>query len=139
MKPMKLPPLYIAVLLSCSYFHSPVKNLSSNRNKMRWLSWLPMVTGGSQDYLENQTNNITASFAGYAFQFNENGTVYGIVWSATNGRNLVSRCECKESITSNFPSAPFPMSNAELYLDYYRTVILILLLLRRLQTHLLIS
>jgi hypothetical protein len=63
------------------------------------------VTG----YLEHQTNNITDSFAGYAFQFNKDYTLYGTRYGQqTNG--TWSADISTKSITSSFPSATYPIT-----------------------------
>ena len=71
-----------------------------------------LVTKGTwriTGYLDHQTNNITDSFSGYAFQFNENGTVYGIRYGQqTNG--TWSANVNNKTITSDFPSATYPIS-----------------------------
>jgi hypothetical protein len=71
-----------------------------------------LVTKGTwriTGYLDHQTNNITDSFSGYAFQFNENGTVYGIRFGQqTNG--TWSANVSNKTITSEFPSATYPIS-----------------------------
>ena len=71
-----------------------------------------LVTKGTwriTGYLDHQTNNITDSFSGYAFQFNENGTVYGIRFGQqTNG--TWSANVSNKTITSDFPTATYPIS-----------------------------
>ena len=63
------------------------------------------VTG----YIDHQTDTLTNDFAGYLFQFNENGTVYGVKFGQqTNG--TWSADVSKKSITSNFPTAAYPIS-----------------------------
>ncbi len=60
-------------------------------------------------YMDHQTINLTDSFSGYTFQFNENGTLYSVkfgqqtngTWSADIGN---------KTITSNFPSATYPIT-----------------------------
>lgn len=71
-----------------------------------------LVTKGTwriTGYLDHQTNNITDSFSGYAFQFNENGTVYGVRYGQqTNG--TWSANVSNKTITSDFPMATYPIS-----------------------------
>ena len=63
------------------------------------------VTG----YIDHQTDTLTNDFAGYLFQFNENGTVYGVKFGQqTNG--TWSADVSKKSITSNFPTATYPFT-----------------------------
>ena len=60
-------------------------------------------------YMDHQTKNLTDSFSGYTFQFNENGTLYSVkfgqqtngTWSANIGN---------KTITSNFPTATYPIT-----------------------------
>lgn len=72
---------------------------------------LNIITNGVwyvQTYNEDSID-ITASFSGYVFKFNQNGTVTGTKDSvATNGTwsaNVNNR-----TITSNFPSPPAPLN-----------------------------
>jgi hypothetical protein len=71
-----------------------------------------LVTKGTwriTGYLDHQTNNLTDSFSGYAFQFNENGTVYGVRYGQqTNG--TWSANVTNKTITSDFPTASYPIS-----------------------------
>ena len=63
------------------------------------------VTG----YLDHQTKNLTDSFAGYAFQFNANGTLYGTRYGQqTNGTYTVDIAN--KNITTNFPMASYPIT-----------------------------
>ena len=63
------------------------------------------VTG----YIDHQTDTLTSDFDGYLFQFNENGTVYGVKFGQqTNG--TWSADVSKKSITSNFPTATYPIT-----------------------------
>ncbi|HLA57169.1 MAG TPA: hypothetical protein VK622_00335 [Puia sp.] len=60
-------------------------------------------------YIDHQTDTLTNDFAGYLFQFYENGTVYGVKFGQqTNG--TWSADVSKKSITSNFPTASYPIS-----------------------------
>src|ERR1700676_755672 len=71
-----------------------------------------MVTNGTwriTGYLDHRTVNITDSFSGYSFQFNKDGTLYGVRYGQqTNG--TWSANVSNKSITSNFPSATYPIS-----------------------------
>lgn len=71
-----------------------------------------LVTKGTwriTGYQDHQINNITDSFAGYAFQFNKNNTLYGTRYGQqTNGTWTVDIS--KKSITTNFPSAVYPIT-----------------------------
>ena len=69
-----------------------------------------LVTNGTwriTGYLDHETYNLTDTFAGYAFQFNQNNTLYGTRYGQqTNGTWAVDISA--KSITTNFPSAPYP-------------------------------
>ena len=71
-----------------------------------------LVTNGQwrvTGYIDHQTDTLTNDFAGYLFQFNENGTVYGVKFGQqTNG--TWSADVSKKSITSNFPTATYPIT-----------------------------
>jgi len=71
-----------------------------------------LVTKGQwriTNYLDHQTINITDSFAGYAFQFNKNNTLYGVKFGQqTNGTWSVDIS--KKSITTIFPTASYPIT-----------------------------
>jgi hypothetical protein len=109
MKPMKRSILYIILLLlfftasfSCKKFieqqeQNAIINLVTNG---QW-----KVTG----YIDHQKDTLTNDFAGYLFQFNENGTVYGTRFGQqTNGTFTVNISA--KSITSNFPTATYPIT-----------------------------
>ena len=55
------------------------------------------------------SNNVTAEFAGYEFQFYENGTVEGIKSSTTISGTWVGDAT-NYTINSNFPGAAVPVS-----------------------------
>ncbi|HEX4849557.1 MAG TPA: hypothetical protein VFV08_02070 [Puia sp.] len=72
---------------------------------------IKLITNGSwivTRYLDNGTD-ITATFSGYSFKFNSNGTVAG-----TNGGTVVDGTWSgdinSKTITSNFPSATDPIA-----------------------------
>jgi hypothetical protein len=71
-----------------------------------------LVTNGQwrvTGYTDYQHNNLTDSFANYSFQFNENGTVYGVRFGQqTNG--TWSANVANKSITSSFPTATYPIT-----------------------------
>jgi hypothetical protein len=109
MKPMKRSTLYIIFFLflfattySCKKF---IEQQEQNAivdlvTKGQW-----RVTG----YIDHQTDTLTNDFTGYLFQFNENGTVYGVRFGQqTNG--TWSADVSKKSITSNFPTATYPIT-----------------------------
>jgi hypothetical protein len=109
MKAMKRSTLYIILFLflftitySCKKFieqqeQNAIINLVT---KGQW-----RVTG----YIDHQKDTLTNDFAGYLFQFNGNGTVYGVLFGQqTNGTWSVN--VSAKSITSNFPTATYPIS-----------------------------
>src|SRR5271156_5433743 len=109
MKPMKRSTLYIILFLflfsitySCKKFiqqqeQNAIVNLVT---KGQW-----RITG----YIDHQTDTLTNDFSGYLFQFNENGTVYGILYGQQTSGTWTADVSTK-SITSNFPSATYPIS-----------------------------
>jgi hypothetical protein len=69
-----------------------------------------LVTNGTwrvTKYLENQTD-ITDSFAGYVFQFNQNGTVQGILGGQSTAGTWVANVDAR-TIQSDCPSAGDPL------------------------------
>ncbi len=109
MKPMKFPPLYIAFLLILLAIPFSCKKYIQQQEQNALVNLVTQGTWRVTGYLENDTNNITASFSGYSFQFNENGTVYGILNQQQTAGTWSADVSTK-SITSNFPSAPYPLS-----------------------------
>jgi hypothetical protein len=73
---------------------------------------IDLVTQGSwriTGYKDNLGNNLTDSFAGYSFTFNKDNTLYSSKFGQqTNGTWQVDIS--KKSITSNFPSASYPIT-----------------------------
>src|ERR1700690_765695 len=107
MKPMKPSPLYIAFLLILLVVPFSCKKYIQQQEQNALVNLVTQGTWRVTGYLDHGTNNITDSFAGYSFQFNENGTVYGLLnQQQTNGTWTAS--VSNKSITSNFPSAPYP-------------------------------
>ena len=108
MKPMKRSTLYILFLFLFTTCYSCKKFIEQQeRNAI-----IDLVTKGQwrvTGYIDHQTDTLTTDFAGYLFQFNENGTVYGVKFGQqTNG--TWSADVSKKSITSNFPTAAYPIS-----------------------------
>lgn len=71
-----------------------------------------LVTNGQwriTGYMDHQTNNITDTFAGYAFQFNKDNTLYS-VWNGQQTQGTWAVDISKKSITSNFPTASYPIT-----------------------------
>ena len=109
MNPMKRSTLFIIFFLflftttySCKKFiEQQVQNAIVDLvTKGQW-----RVTG----YIDHQTDTLTNDFAGYLFQFNENGTVYGVKFGQqTNG--TWSADVSTKSITSTFPTATYPIT-----------------------------
>lgn len=106
---MKLPPLYIAFLLILLAVPYSCKKYIQQQEQNALVTLVTQGTWRVTGYLDHDTSNITESFAGYSFQFNENGTVFGILNSQqTSGTWTAS--VANKSITSNFPSAPYPLN-----------------------------
>lgn len=96
----------ILVLLILPFLFSCKKYIEQKEEQ----AVIASVTNGYwyvQEYLQNDSN-ITASFSGYLFKFNTNGTVVGTkdsvsadgVWTANIGN---------KTITSSFPGAGNPL------------------------------
>ena len=105
---MKRSTLYILFLFLFTTCYSCKKFIEQQeRNAI-----IDLVTKGQwrvTGYIDHQTDTLTNDFAGYLFQFNENGTVYGVKFGQqTNG--TWSADVSKKSITSNFPTAAYPIS-----------------------------
>jgi hypothetical protein len=73
---------------------------------------LAIVTKGQWSvtrYLEFQSKDLSDSLAGYAFQFNADGTLYGVKFGQqTNGTYSVDIGN--KNITTNFPAATYPIT-----------------------------
>jgi len=71
-----------------------------------------LVTNGTwriTGYDDHQVKNLTDSFAGYSFQFNQNNTLYGTRFGQqTNGTWSVDIGA--KSITTTFPTASYPIT-----------------------------
>ena len=106
---MKNAPLYFALLFllvipfSCKkYVQQQEQNVLVN-----------LVTSGTwrvTGYMDHQTTNLTDSFSGYSFQFNENGTVVATTLSQQQTSGTWAADVQTKTIASNFPSAPLPLS-----------------------------
>ena len=109
MKPMKRSTLYILLLLFLFTISYSCKKFIEQQEQN---AIVDLVTKGHwrvTGYIDHQTDTLTNDFAGYLFQFNENGTVYGVKFGQqTNG--TWSADVSKKSITSNFPSASYPIT-----------------------------
>ena len=99
----------IALLLLLLVFPFSCKKYIQNQEENALVS---IVTKGNwriTGYMDHQVKNLTDSFSGYTFQFNENGTLYTVkfgqqtngTWSADIGN---------KTITSNFPTATYPIT-----------------------------
>jgi hypothetical protein len=109
MKPMKRSTLYIIFFLFVFTSTYSCKKFIQQQEQNAIVS---LVTNGQwrvTGYIDHQTDTLTNDFAGYLFQFNENGTVYGVKFGQqTNG--TWSADVSKKSITSNFPTATYPIT-----------------------------
>lgn len=106
---MKSRPIYIAFLLTLLVVPFSCKKYIQQQEQNALVNLVTQGTWRVTGYLDHETNNLTDSFSGYSFQFNENGTVYGVLnQQQSNGTWTASVSE--KSITSNFPSAPYPLN-----------------------------
>ena len=109
MKPMKRSTLYTILLL---FFFTISYSCKKFIEQQEQNAIVDLVTNGQwrvTGYIDHQTDTLTNDFAGYLFQFNENGTVYGVKFGQqTNG--TWSADVSKKSITSNFPTAAYPIT-----------------------------
>src|SRR5579864_4631745 len=109
MKPVKQSTLYYILILFFFTISYSCKKFIQQQEQNAIVS---LVTNGQwkvTGYIENQADTLTNDFAGYLFQFNENGTVYGVKFGQqTNG--TWSADVSTKSITSNFPTASYPIT-----------------------------
>ena len=109
MNPMKRSTLYIILFLFLFTISYSCKKFIEQQQQN---AIVDLVTKGQwriTGYIDHQTDTLTNDFAGYLFQFYENGTVYGVKFGQqTNG--TWSADVSKKSITSNFPTASYPIS-----------------------------
>ena len=109
MKPMKRSTLYIILIL---FLFTTLYSCKKFIQQQEQNAIVKLVTNGQwkvTGYIDHQTDTFTNEFAGYLFQFNENGTVYGVVFGQqTNGTWTAD--VSKKSITSNFPTATYPIT-----------------------------
>ena len=106
---MKRSTLYIILFL---FFFTITYSCKKFIQQQEQNAIVDLVTKGQwrvTGYIDHQTDTLTNDFAGYLFQFNENGTVYGVKFGQqTNG--TWSADVSKKSITSNFPTATYPIT-----------------------------
>ncbi|HET7003135.1 MAG TPA: hypothetical protein VFI33_17545 [Puia sp.] len=106
---MKRSTFYIILLLFIFTITNSCKKFIEQQEKN---AIVDLVTKGQwriTGYIDHQTDTLTNDFDGYLFQFNENGTVYGVKFGQqTNG--TWSADVSKKSITSNFPTATYPIT-----------------------------
>jgi hypothetical protein len=109
MKHMKKSPLFIAFLLLPLAIPFSCKKFIEQQEKNALVDLVTKGTWRVTRYLDYQNVNLTDSFSGYAFQFNENGTVYSVLHGQqTNG--TWSADVSNKTITSNFPTASYPIT-----------------------------
>jgi hypothetical protein len=106
---MKLPSIYIVFLFILLAVPYSCKKYIQQQEQNALVNLVTEGTWRVTGYYDHEINNITDSFSGYSFQFYENGTVYGTKnGQQTNGTWTASISE--KTITSNFPTAPYPLS-----------------------------
>ena len=108
-RPMKNAIHLTATLILMLFFPFSCKKYVQQQEQNYIVSIVTNGTWRITGYLDHQTFNLTDSFAGYAFQFNQNNTLYGTRFGQqTNGTwtvNLIAK-----SITTNFPLATYPIT-----------------------------
>ena len=109
MKTMKRSTLFFIIVLFLSGISFSCKKFIEQQQKN---AIVDLVTKGQwrvTGYIEHQKDTLTSDFDGYLFQFNENGTVYGVRFGQqTNG--TWSADVPSKSITSNFPTGSYPIT-----------------------------
>ena len=109
MKPKKCLALFVILFLFLFSFSYSCKKFVRQQEQN---AIIDLVTNGQwrvTGYIDHQTDTLTSDFAGYAFQFYENGTVYG----TKTGQQTIgtwSADVASKSITSNFPTAVYPIT-----------------------------
>jgi len=109
MKRMKHSQLYTALFLILLAIPYSCKKFIEQQEKN---AIVDLVTKGQwhiTGYIDHQTDTLTNDFLGYSFQFNENGTVYGVKFGQQTDGTWSANVSNK-SITSNFPTATYPIS-----------------------------
>src|SRR5260221_8843064 len=106
---MKNTTLYTALLFSLLFVPCSCKKYIQQQEENYIVA---LVTNGKWQitgYHDHMINNLTDSFAGYLFQFNKDNTLYSVKFGQqTYGTWSVD--VSKKSITSNFPSASYPLT-----------------------------
>ena len=106
---MKNATLIIASLLFLIFIPFSCKKFIQQQEQNYIVDLVTKGTWRITGYQDHMINNITDTFAGYAFQFNKNNTLYGTRYGQqTNGTWSVDIS--KKSITTNFPSASYPIT-----------------------------
>jgi hypothetical protein len=106
---MKNSTLLIASLLVLLFVPFSCKKYIQQQEQNALVNLVTKGTWRITGYFDHQTNNITDSFAGYSFQFNQDYTLYGTRYGQqTNG--TWSADISSKSITSNFPSSTYPIT-----------------------------
>jgi hypothetical protein len=97
----------LIAILTLPFFFSCKKAIDKKKEDLV----IAAMTSGRwyvQEYLVN-TNNVTAEFDGYEFQFHSDGKVDGIKSASTTSGTWVGDAS-NSTISSNFPGAPTPLS-----------------------------
>ena len=105
---MKMPPPLITLFLVLLVFPFSCKKFIEKQEQNYIVSLVTKGTWRITGYYDHKTKNLTDSFSGYSFQFNENNTVYGTRYGQqSNGTWSVD--VGNKSITSTFPNATYPI------------------------------
>ena len=108
-RPMKNRIHLTATLLFLFFIPFSCKKIIQQQEQNYIVSLVTNGTWRITGYLDHETYNLTDSFTGYSFQFNQNNTLYGTRFGQqTNGTWAVNLSA--KSITTNFPSATYPIT-----------------------------
>jgi len=106
---MKNKVLLTASLVLLSSIHFSCKKYVQQQEQNYIVQLVTNGTWRITGYLDHQTFNLTDSFAGYAFQFNANNTLFGSRFGQQTYGTWSVDISAK-SITTNFPSATYPIT-----------------------------
>jgi len=107
--PMKNKPRFFTLFLLLLFIPFSCKKYIQQQEQNALVDLVTKGTWRVTGYLDHQTINLTDSFTDYSFQFISDGTVYGIK-SGVQTKGTWTADMNSKSITSNFPSAPLPLS-----------------------------
>jgi hypothetical protein len=103
---MKIKAFFFVFLFGLCFFSCKKLVQQQEQNEA-----ITIITNGVwyvQTYTQNSTD-ITSSFSGYVFQFNQDGTVTGTKDSVSTTGTWAADVNAR-TITSNFPAPPVPLN-----------------------------